>query len=50
MLIKAKKREIDMDNLISRFRIAASRDVSEVKVNKNLDCFLRHARKKGVIP
>ena len=49
MLIKAKKREIDIDNLISRFRATASHDVSEDKVNKNLDYFLRHARKEGVI-
>lgn len=49
MLIKAKKREIDIDNLISRFRTTASHDVSEVKVNKNLDYFLRHARREGVI-
>jgi hypothetical protein len=49
MLIKAKKREINIDNLISRFRATASHDISEDKVNKNLDYFLRHARKEGVI-
>ena len=49
MLIKAKKREIDIDNLISRFRATASHDISEDRVNKNLDYFLRHARKEGVI-
>ena len=49
MLIKAKKREIDMDSLVSRFRATASHDISEDKVNKNLEYFLRHARKEGVI-
>lgn len=49
MLIKAKKREIDMDNLVSRFRATASYDVSGDRVNKNLDYFLRHARKEGMI-
>lgn len=49
MLIKAKKREIDMVDLVNRFRVTASHDVSEDKVNKNLDYFLRHARKEGVL-
>jgi hypothetical protein len=40
-LIKHKKQEIDIKLLISRFRETASYDVSEDKVNKNLEYFLK---------
>ena len=46
-LIKAKISEIDIKRFIERFRETASFDVSEEKVNKNLDHFLRLLKKEG---
>ena len=47
-LIKAKKKEIDIGHLKERFRQTASFDVSEEKVNKNLDYFLKLLKKDGL--
>ena len=47
MLIKGKEAEIDIAKFIARFKETASYDVSEEKVNKNLDHFLRILRKEG---
>jgi hypothetical protein len=41
MLIAHKKKEIDLGKLTFRFRETAAHDVSEVKVNKNLEHFLK---------
>lgn len=49
MLMKIKKREIDIRHLIQRFKETASYDVSDDKVNKNLDVFLRLLKKEGFI-
>jgi len=48
LLIKAKKAEIKIDFLRERFRETASYDVSEEKVNKNLDHFLKILQKEGL--
>lgn len=40
-LIKIKKKDIDLKLLERRFRQTASFDISEEKVNKNLEHFLR---------
>jgi hypothetical protein len=50
MLIRAKKEEIDLQRLGAHFRETASYDISEEKVNKNLDKFLeiiKHERNDG---
>lgn len=47
-LIKNKGTEINRDQLIKRFRETASYDVSEIKINKNLDYFLKLLKEKGV--
>ncbi len=46
-LVKAKSSEIDIKKLISHFKETSSFDVSEEKVNKNLDHFLRFLGKEG---
>ena len=46
-LIKAKKKDIDLKLLEKRFRETASFDVSEDRVNKNLEHFLRIIKKRG---
>ena len=48
-LMKSKAREIDLNFLIKRFRETASYDISEDKVNKNLDYFLEMLKKEGFI-
>lgn len=48
MLVKAKSSEMDINAFIRRFRETASYDVSEEKVNKNLDHFLKVLRKEGL--
>jgi hypothetical protein len=48
MLLKAKKAEINIAKFIERFKETASYDVSEEKVNKDLDHFLRLLKKEGV--
>jgi len=40
-LIKEKRKDIRIDKLIARFKETASFDVSEEKVNKNLEYFLK---------
>jgi hypothetical protein len=47
-LMKNKKQEIDVELLIKRFHRTASFDVSENKVNKNLEHFLEIIRKEGL--
>ena len=44
-LIKTKKKEIDIKYLTKRFQETASFDVSEDKVNKNLEYFLKLLKK-----
>ena len=46
LLIREKKQEIDINRLIERFHETAAFDVSEEKVNKNLENFLRLIKKK----
>ena len=48
MLIKIKGLQIDRETLLGRFRETARYDVSEEKVNANLDNFLRFLKKEGV--
>lgn len=47
-LIKSKRKKIDLKRLEERFRATASYDVSEDKVNKNLEYFFRILRKNGI--
>ena len=47
VLMKAKKADMDIKRLIERFRETASFDISEEKVNKNLDHFLNLLKKEG---
>lgn len=50
MLIRSKKEEVDIERLKARFKETASYDISEEKVNKNLDKFLeaiKHERDDG---
>ena len=49
-LIKMKKKEINIKNLETRYRKTASFDVSEDKVNKNLEYFLKTLEDEGLIP
>ncbi|MCX5702573.1 MAG: hypothetical protein NTW64_06355 [Candidatus Omnitrophica bacterium] len=49
MLIKDKRKEIDMKRLEQRFKETASFDVSEDKVNKNFEHFLKVLKKEGLI-
>jgi hypothetical protein len=45
LLIKSKQKEIDLNKLTSRFKETASFDISEEKVNKNLEYFLKLIKK-----
>jgi len=47
LLVKSKIYEIDIKKFIGRFQETASYDISEEKVNKNLDHFLRILKKEG---
>ena len=47
MLMKAKRSEIDINRLSRRFKETASYDVSEGKVNNNLEHFIRLLKKEG---
>ena len=47
-LIKSKGSEIDLKRLQERFHQTASFDVSEERVNKNLEHFLRILKKEGL--
>lgn len=48
LLIKNKNKDIDLKILEKRFREAASYDVSQKNVNKNLDNFMAVLNKKGI--
>lgn len=45
LLIKSKQKEIDLEKLTLRFKETASFDISEEKVNKNLEHFLKLIKK-----
>lgn len=47
-LIRDKRKDILLDKLIERFRETAAYDVSEDRVNKNFDHFLRILKKEGL--
>ena len=47
VLMKAKAADIDIGRFVERFRETASFDISEEKVNKNLDHFSRLLKKEG---
>lgn len=48
LLVKNKTNEIDVDRFIKRFKETASYNVSEDKVNKNLEHFLSLIKKEGL--
>jgi len=48
-LIRNKRKEIDLKRLESRFKETASFDVSEDKVNKNFEHFLKILKKEGLV-
>ena len=47
-LVRAKKEEIEIEHLVSRYHETASFDISEEKVNKNLEYFLERLKKEGL--
>lgn len=47
-LVKDKRQKIDLNLLEKRFRETASFDVSEDKVNNNLEYFLKIIKKEGL--
>jgi len=47
-LMKDKRQEIDLNLLVKRFRETASFDISEDKVNNNLEYFLKIIKKEGL--
>ena len=49
LLVKYKKKDINLKYLEKRFKETASFDVSEAKVNKNYVYFLKVLKKEGVI-
>lgn len=48
LLVKTKKKNIDLKHFEERFRKTASFDISEDKVNKNLEHFLNVLKKEGL--
>ena len=48
MLVKAKKAEVDIGRFSQRFKETASYDVSEDRVNKNLEHFMRLLKREGL--
>ena len=48
-LVRDKKKDIDFNQLKKRFKETASFDVSEDKVNKNFEHFLKILKKEGLI-
>ena len=48
-LVKSKRKDIDLKHFERRFRETASYDISEDKVNKNFDYFIKILEKEGVI-
>ncbi|MDP3731838.1 MAG: hypothetical protein Q8R31_02235, partial [Candidatus Omnitrophota bacterium] len=49
VLVRDKKKDIDFKQLEKRFKETASFDVSEDKVNKNFEHFLKILKKEGLI-
>lgn len=49
LLVRSKKKDIDFNHLEERFRETSSFDVSQDKVNKNFEHFLKILRKNGLI-
>jgi len=49
LLVRDKKKDIDFKQLGQRFKETASFDVSEDKVNKNFEHFLKILKKEGLI-
>jgi hypothetical protein len=49
LLVKSKKKDIDIEYLEKRFRKTASFDVSEDKVNKNFERFSKLLKKEGLL-
>jgi len=49
-LIRNRREEIDISKLTERFKATSAYDVSEDKVNKNLDHFLKVLKKEGLKP
>ena len=49
VLARNKKKDIDFERLRKRFKETASFDVSEDKVNKNFEHFLKSIKKEGLI-
>ncbi len=49
LLVRSRKKEIDLKHLEERFKKTASFDVSEDKVNKHLEHFLKILRKEGLV-
>ncbi len=49
LLVKNKKKAIDLKRLERRFKETASFDVSEDKADKNFKHFLKILRKEGII-
>ncbi|MFA5089989.1 MAG: DUF6036 family nucleotidyltransferase [Candidatus Omnitrophota bacterium] len=49
VLVRDKKKDIDFKQLKKRFKETASFDVSEDKVNKNFEHFLKILKKEGLI-
>jgi hypothetical protein len=47
-LVKSKRKEIDLKLLKERFHATASYDISEDKVNNNLEHFFGILRKNGI--
>jgi len=48
-LIRSKKQDIDFECLEKRFKETASFDVSEDKVNKNFEHFMKILKKEGLL-
>ncbi|MDP2911239.1 MAG: hypothetical protein Q8N76_02770, partial [Candidatus Omnitrophota bacterium] len=46
MLLKSKKKEVDLEHLEKRFKETASFDISEDRVNKNLEYFLKRLKEE----
>lgn len=47
VLVKNKRKEIDIDKLIKRYQETSSFDISQEKVNKHLDSFLKLLKNKS---
>jgi hypothetical protein len=47
-LVRNKRKEIDIDKLIKRYRETSSFDISQEKVDQHLESFLRLLKKRGL--